>query len=209
MRINKYQRQKAIDKIEKMVKDGIKSGMLTLTGNYRWKKTKNYNTCMVEVLCDCGNTKYAILTNFSQGTIKTCGCRTRELMREAKLGNRKHTNYKHFAPYFLRQIKRHLTRGNNRKLEFNLTVKDLDELYENQEGYCYYSGRYLMLPDFSLGHKYQQSDYDVSVDRIDANKGYTKENCVLCIRQINQMKMDLTVQEFYNLCNDVSNNLVV
>lgn len=35
------------------------------------------------------------------------------------------------------------------------------------------------------------------IDRIDSNKGYTKENCVSCCKKCNKMKWDLSQETFY------------
>lgn len=47
---------------------------------------------------------------------------------------------------------------------------------------------------------------NVSVDRIDSKKGYTRDNVQLVCMAINQMKSDLDNNTFYNLCKAVYKN---
>lgn len=47
---------------------------------------------------------------------------------------------------------------------------------------------------------------NVSVDRIDSKKGYTRDNVQLVCMAINQMKSDLDNNTFYNLCKAVYRN---
>lgn len=179
---------------------------LSLTGKWKYKQGKHYRISTVEVKCDCGTIKFVDLANLKAGSTKSCGCMTKKLMRKAKLGNISYNDYKYFAPYFLRQIKKHLSRGNNRTLEFNITIEHLDSLYEQQNGLCYYSGIKLILPDFSLGHKYTESEYNISIDRLDPSIGYIKENCVLTTKEINVMKLDYSYEHFINLCSKIHNH---
>lgn len=193
---------KTIKEIKNCVKNQCKFGYLVLTGNYEYRPNKYYNACFVEVLCVCGTKKYLGFANLKRNTTKSCGCLTKQLMRDAKLGGRTYKDYKYFAPYFLRQIKKGCNRG--RKIEFNLTINDLDRLYEKQNGLCYYSGQKLILPDFTLGVRYPESNFNVSVDRINSNLSYCIDNCVLCTVELNVMKMDLPIDKFIDLCSMVT-----
>jgi hypothetical protein len=188
--------------------DKNRYGSLFLTGKAEYRsytKTRpDSQICFVECVCDCGSKKFYGYHNLKKGTIKSCGCKTKQLMSKAKTGLRKHEGYTLFAPYFMRQLKRHCKRGNDRQLDFTLTIEDLDNIYYEQNGKCYFSGENLVLPDFSLGHKYTKSKYNVSVDRLDSNLGYHKSNCVLCLSICNQMKMDMTENDFIKMCNKIS-----
>jgi hypothetical protein len=41
--------------------------------------------------------------------------------------------------------------------------------------------------------------YIMSVDRVDSNKGYVKDNIVLCCSIINSMKNTLSTEEFFSI----------
>ena len=42
--------------------------------------------------------------------------------------------------------------------------------------------------------------YNISIDRIDSTKGYTKDNTQLVCDIVNRMKLDLPMNEFVTLC---------
>lgn len=76
-----------------------------------------------------------------------------------------------------------------RNIFFSLTMEDLIEQYNKQKGLCYYTGIHLkMLTTENFKYK-NQPDFDVlSVDRVNNEEGYVKENIVLCINAVNKMK---------------------
>lgn len=84
-----------------------------------------------------------------------------------------------------------VTRSGNdpeRFKENTITAEELDKLYEQQNGKDYYTG----LPF--------NSKEEVSADRIDCSKPYTKDNIVLTSVKINMMRHDLEIPEFIRLC---------
>jgi hypothetical protein len=78
----------------------------------------------------------------------------------------------------------------------DINENDLVDLYYTQKGLCFYSGE-----EMSLGeHKatkdlYSINFFNISVDRIDSKKGYTKDNVVLCCWGVNNMKQQMTVEQ--------------
>lgn len=77
----------------------------------------------------------------------------------------------------------------------NLEVNDLYELYETQRGRCALTGHVLT-------HSLVKEDRDtnISVDRIDSNKGYRKGNVRLVCFRINVMRMDLSDSALRRWC---------
>lgn len=67
----------------------------------------------------------------------------------------------------------------HRGLDNTLTVNDINEIYKNQSGLCYWFNIPLM-PSNNRKHPQQPS-----LDRLDRNIGYTKENVVLCCYSAN------------------------
>jgi hypothetical protein len=61
----------------------------------------------------------------------------------------------------------------HRKIENTLTIDDVNKMFDDQNGLCYWFGIPL-IPSDKKKHPQQPS-----LDRIDGNKGYTKENVVL------------------------------
>ncbi len=72
----------------------------------------------------------------------------------------------------------------------------LHNLYRKQKGKCYYSG---IKMSFNSGNKYK-----MSIDRIDSQMPYSKNNIVLSCWVINEMKKNLPSGEFITLCKKVA-----
>ncbi len=51
-----------------------------------------------------------------------------------------------------------------------------------------------------------KNKWNISVDRIDSNKGYTVDNIQLVCAIINRMKMNLSNDEFISLCDALASN---
>lgn len=81
-----------------------------------------------------------------------------------------------------RLYRRSLSKG----LEFDL---DMDWIYRNVDAatVCYYSGDNLVLPR-STDNGVEQYPNARTIDRVDCNIGYTKDNCVICSFKYNQLK---------------------
>lgn len=76
-----------------------------------------------------------------------------------------------------------------------ITVKDILDLKEKQNNKCIYSGRELI---------WKRNDNNkASIDRINSNKGYTKDNIQLVNKLANQAKSNLTHKEFLKLVKDI------
>jgi hypothetical protein len=97
------------------------------------------------------------------------------------------------ARIFLRNAKNSAIK---RSQEFELTIKDVVNAWQEQEQICAYSGREMTLRHGQLN--------TVSIERIDSKIGYTKNNTILVCQAINRMKSDFSFEEFYDLCKDVA-----
>lgn len=94
----------------------------------------------------------------------------------------------------------------NRKMDFGISTSDLLDLWEKQNGKCYYTGydmEYWYI-HYKEGKEADKEKWQVSCDRLDNNRGYEKENIVLCCTIINKMKNILSQKEFYQICKDIS-----
>lgn len=94
-------------------------------------------------------------------------------------------------------------KGTKRRSKFKNTYNDLDleflmYLWNKQEGMCALTG-------IRMTYKFYEGrvNTNVSVDRIDSSKGYTKDNVQLVCMAANQMKNDLNMDEFINMCEMV------
>lgn len=73
-------------------------------------------------------------------------------------------------------------------VELGIDDTYLEELFKKQNGKCFYSGLDMTFE--------RDGKYIMSVDRVDSNKGYIKDNVVLCCSIVNSMKNTLTTEEF-------------
>lgn len=129
--------------------------------NFSHFNTKHvaYWVCM----CDCGKKRIVSRNNLTSGHTKSCGCLAQEIdsMLFFKHGGRKTRLYKIWCG-----------------------IKDRCK-NKNRDCYKNYGGRgiticnewendFSVFQNWALNHGYKQ---DLSIDRIDNNKGYTPENC--------------------------------
>jgi len=77
-------------------------------------------------------------------------------------------------------------------LENTITVDDINELYEKQNGLCYWF-KIPLIPSLSTKHPQQPS-----LDRLDRNRGYTKDNIVLTCYSANIGRNENDVETWEN-----------
>jgi hypothetical protein len=82
-----------------------------------------------------------------------------------------------------------------KKREMKLTEEDIIDLYKEQNGLCKLTKEKL---SFDKG-----DDNALCFDRIDSNKGYAKNNVHLVTEKVNQLKSDLEIDEFKNICRHI------
>jgi hypothetical protein len=90
-------------------------------------------------------------------------------------------------------IKTVIKGAETRGLSFEVTVSDLTVQLIRQNGICSLSGRKISLLDNSA-----------SLDRINSDIGYTKDNIQWLYKPINTMKMALPQADFLQLCREIA-----
>lgn len=101
--------------------------------------------------------------------------------------------------YKLQQALKGTRRRSKEKNMYNdLTLDYLMYLWEKQDGKCALTG-------IQMTYKFYEGrvNTNLSVDRIDSTKGYSKDNVQLVCMAANQMKNDLSMSEFLELCGAV------
>jgi hypothetical protein len=86
-------------------------------------------------------------------------------------------------------------RANTKGWQIDIDLPFLLALWEQQDGKCYYTQKYLSL-EINNPNK-------VSIDRVDSSGGYTKNNVVLCRVIINNLKQDLSLKDFKELITEI------
>jgi len=90
-------------------------------------------------------------------------------------------------PFVLRTLK---LRAKKKKIDFNLEEIDLVPIFKNSVK-CIYCGEIVK---------------NMSVDRIDSNKGYIKGNIAPACCKCNQMKWNTPLEEFILRCKRIAKN---
>ncbi|ARF12683.1 hypothetical protein Klosneuvirus_16_2 [Klosneuvirus KNV1] len=98
----------------------------------------------------------------------------------------------------------HNAKRRAKNIPVEISVDDLRDLYKKQDGKCAYTGKQLTAIRYAVRNdQHIMNKWNVSVDRIDSNKGYTTDNIQMVCAIINRMKTDLREEEFLSLCNDI------
>lgn len=140
--------------------------------------------------CSCGNITIVTSDNLNKG-IKSCGC--------SKIGSnaKNFSGYKDITGIFWSKIK---SCAKVRNIDFNVTIQQVWDLFQNQNGKCALSGIKLY---FAPNKK---SKGIASLDRKDSSKGYTIDNIQWVYKDINKIKMDIHNATFIDLCHNISSH---
>lgn len=141
--------------------------------------------------CKCDKQYTAHTSVLINGNTKSCGCLRLERFG-VPLGLE--VNYTWYKCY--------IKSARERKLEFNLTIQDIVDLFAEQQGVCALTGRKLILPTTSK--LYRSNKYTASIDRINNDLGYTKENIQIIHKELNMVKWILSNDDFIKLCKEVT-----
>jgi len=105
-----------------------------------------------------------------------------------KYTNENYLNYMNtIKPILARKLN---CKKQNNKYEVTITIDDLLNMWQTQEGECYLTK--IKMDTVSS----ERSLKNVSIDQIDAGKGYSLNNIGLCCESINLSKMQMTKDEF-------------
>lgn len=83
--------------------------------------------------------------------------------------------------------------------EHDLTTSELMEIFKDQNGRCALSGREMT---WEYGNGFTLNN--VSIDRLDITRGYTKSNVQLVCRIVNVARNVMEVPEFLKLCREIA-----
>lgn len=89
----------------------------------------------------------------------------------------------------LRYLVRH---GENSQLRKELSLEWCEEQWQKQDGRCHWTGIPLIRRMTAPGHPERRDPRFVSIERLDPDKGYTPDNCVLACRFVNFGRNDYT-----------------
>ena len=138
---------------------------------------------------------------------KNRGCKDKRCKHcKKKLQNEsiKNKSSKQKLHYILDQrLRGAMDRSKSKNLEYDITLDFLYQLYEKQEGLCALSG-IKMTYDVLSG----RTSTNISIDKIDPNKGYTQDNIQLVCMAVNEMKNDRSIEELQYFCECILNKKI-
>lgn len=113
--------------------------------------------------------------------------------------------YEHFITRLYNNIK-HNAKKRAKKLKVEITKENIHDLYKKQKGLCAISGIKMthMAYTRTKETRHIMNDHNISVDRIDSNKGYTIDNIQLLCACVNRMKSDMTDYHFKTMCQIIT-----
>lgn len=172
---------------------GMKFGQRTVVGIHKVGRF----ICW-DMMCLCGNIKTTPASGIKRGRGQCC----------IKCQQKNQTGSKH--PYWRGSRHMPMTMFNKwkrsairRNMEWSLTIEYLDNLIDQQEWKCKFTGHALAL-DF--GQKNGVKNGNASLDRIDSSKGYIEGNIQFVLKSINMAKQAMPDENFVELCIAVVNN---
>ncbi len=146
--------------------------------------------------CICGNEKHVRLPALMNGRSKGCECRAIRIRKAQVIseGELSQTLYS-----------RYIKSAKARKIEFNVSMKYLWDLFLKQKGKCALSGLDLVLEKSIIRTK-GNGNITASPDRINSSLGYIEGNIQWVHKDVNKIKQDFDEDYFLNLCQLIINN---
>lgn len=155
--------------------------------------------------CECGGTRLVRAHHLTRNIVTDCGCVNKDRMINNNPGKgiirSQHRNWKGCGelPGSYWRIVNHGAKVRN--LKFEITIEDAWNQFLKQDRKCALTGIELYFPILSSDK--HRSSGNASLDRIDSNKGYTKDNIQWVFKIVNKMKMELDEEIFVSMCEAV------
>jgi len=186
-----------------LFKNGDRIGLLTAVesvgmddkGKTLWK-----------FICECGSShirpgavikKYEKQIREGKKEYCSCGC----LKRKGK-SNNKWCGHKGLYGATYGHYKHHAAK---RMIEFKVSIEYLWNVFEKQNRKCPYTGYDLDLT-IRLNYSNSKMPANASLDRIDSSKGYVEGNIQWVFKPINNMKGEMSHNEFLKMCKLITEN---
>lgn len=145
---------------------------------------------MIEMICECGNKKLVSAYTLAKGS--STGCKVCQNQNYAGSNNPNWSGGEFVGSSLFTRMKHN---AKTRQIPFHISMKDIENLFIKQNGKCALTS----LPISFI-------DKTASLDRIDSNKGYTKDNIQWVHKDINRMKNEYDMKYFVNMCKLIVEN---
>lgn len=153
------------------------------------------------VRCACGVERPVHIGQLMNGRMSCCGACQHRTQNGPTSGAWRGGH--HIPATLYNQWKRSAER---RDIEWSITIKDLDDLYETQNGLCRLTKEPLVCLIQTMSRTRRGN---CSLDRIDANVGYLIDNIQLVTARANMAKQSMTNIQFFELCLSVVNACLI
>ena len=114
----------------------------------------------------------------------------------------RHNKQRSLEGYLARKVSQLKSARRKQGVQFDLTLKDCVQLYREQGGVCAMTGLVLYYGQPAADDKWLSQN--ISIDRIDPDGAYCKDNVQLICASINFMRGRLPVELFIDLCTRVA-----
>lgn len=166
---------------------------------HHWNSDKTLLKC---IQCDSYKDPYLFDKNDNAPHRNYKDRRCKQCKREtAKKRRTSRSRTDQFHRIFVERFQGMRDRSKKHNIEFNISVEDLKDIFDNQNGKCALSG-IKMTAILGSG----RVPTNISVDQIEAKKGYTIDNVQLVCMAVNQMKSDLSYDDLLMFCEAISRN---
>ncbi len=165
-----------------------------------WKLLSLLNNKQVMKKCEvCGKEILYKKSRLNKIVHHTCSFECRCKLFKTIFKSRNHhrfLNLGFLGRFFWDKCSNYKHRAKIKNLDFDLDYQFLIEIYNQQKGCCYYTGIEMKL----IG----EMDFDtLSLDRINSDKGYTKDNVVFCLLCVNFLKSNYEISKINMVLNSL------
>jgi hypothetical protein len=143
--------------------------------------------------CDCGNISFVRTQSLKSKRTQSCGCVHKVIGKK----NRFWKGHEDIPSSFWTVLK---ISARNRKINFDLTIEQIWELFEKQNRKCYLSEL-----NIEFDEVFKNRSTTASLDRLDSSKGYEINNVGWVHKDINKIKTNFSIDDFVYYCNLISN----
>jgi hypothetical protein len=144
--------------------------------------------------CKCGEKRYVAIRSLLQNNSVSCGCKQVQDQYKGK---------ENFSATLFHRIK---SSAIYRKIQFEVTLEYLWNLYLSQDRKCAISGVAIEFWEQKSQNKCKDRNRDktASLDRIDSSKGYIEGNVQWVHKDINFMKYSMTTKKLLEWCKVIT-----
>jgi hypothetical protein len=162
---------------------GQKFGRLLVT---RYSGNTKLGEARWDCVCDCGETSTVLGMSLKKGVTKSCGCLRREVSAQR-------IKIRPFEALYHKLIRR----CKDRNTECDISYEDFLQFVKIEK--CHYCLDNVIWTK----HHLRANTGGCNLDRKDNEKGYLKNNCLVCCGACNSMKGSLTYAGFLERINKI------